>query len=479
MINTDLPEITRLSDFLWQGFEHLPAYAEPETCKKYLLTLFFLKAVSSIWPPEVDAMSEDLDLVRQSWRNSVHLIVPADAQFDLLLAQHSEAGNVERIANALRALSEANQEQLGTLADELDFQSTQTDCPDVCDLMLGFLLAHLAQPEFDLRARHLLHPQVLGGVFSDLLYRFGAFHRQSCAVFTTPSPPEERSITPRPIAQLMARLVKPKPGEVIFDPACGTAGLLVACGEQLRQTQQSDDCVLFGQEIIGERCALSRMHLVLSGFKSHRLKCGDAISDSVLHDLAGDQAQFDVVVTVPPALISEPNVQAGRHGRHGQFRPDSAPHNKCPGLTFAMHMRATLRPQTGRMAVLLPIEALSRGGMERDIREQLVSANAIDSVICLPRNIIPGYPHQATALLMLRREAAYAPVFFVDARQAETDDPEAVFSSIADAVLHKRDIDGLARLVSWCEISQAGFDLAAQFLATVQEMQETQEEQAA
>lgn len=470
-MNTEQSEIARLSNFLWHGFEHLPAHVEPETCKKYLLTLFFLKAVTAIGQDQVDAVVVTPPAppnagLSNSTRKAVRLVVPPDAQFNLVLAQRNEEGNVERVAKALRSLGEANREKLGTLFDELDFQSTHTDSLDACDLMLGFLLAHVGQPEFDLRPSRLHSSQVLGGVFSELLYRFGEFHRESCAVFTTPSPPEERLITPRPIAQLMARLVKPMPGDVIFDPACGTAGLLVTCGEQLRHTHQSNLCLLLGQEINGERCALSRMHLVLSGFELHRLKCGDSISDSLLHDLGGDQAQFDVVVTVPPALITEPNAHVGSHAR---FRPDSTPHNKCPGLTFAMHMRACLRPKTGRMAVLLPIEALSRGGMERDIREQLVNANAIDSVICLPLNIIPGYPHQATALLLLRPEAAYAPIHFVDARQVMGDDPDAIFSSIADAVLLKREIEGLSRFISWSEIAHAGFDLAAQFLPITHE----------
>lgn len=471
-------EITRLSEFLWQGFVQLPTYVETETCKKYLLTLFFLKAVSALWQSEMDVLARTHDTsttreILNSVRRSACLCVPPDAQFDLLLTQRNEAGNVERVAKALYALANANREKLGSLFDELDFQFEQVDSPDICDLMLGFLLGHLAKPEFDLRSHLLLRYQVLGGVFSDLLYRFGAFHRQSCAVFSPPSPAEERLITPRPIAQLMARLVQPLPGDVIFDPACGTAGLLVMCGEQLRQTQQSDNCLLFGQEIMRERCALSRMHLVLSGFMSHRLKCGDTISDSLLHDLGGDQAQFDVVVTVPPALITEPNVQAGRHA---QFTPERTPHHKCLGLTFAMHMRACLRPHTGRMAVLLPIEALSRSGIERDIREQLVNANAIDSVICLPRNIIPGYPHPATALLMLRREAAYTPIFFVDVRQVASGDVDAIFAHIAEVVLSRREIEDLSRLISWREIAQSGFDLATPFLAI---SQETQEEQAA
>lgn len=470
-----------LANAIWHGFEFFPNAMPTAICQQYLLSLLFLRAVSTLQAPSAANPPANMPTNPPAWQQC-GLLVPHEAQMGLLFAHRSEPGNGARIDRALDALTSLNPAQLGTRLSVMSFDSPLLGGPAERDELLSALLCHFMQDALLVLDQQ---PTLFGEVFSEVLGLFACHYHSSAQYFTSVQPDIERDMTPRPVAQLMARLLNPTPNEAIYDPACGNGGLLLASAQSCMQVHQGVPR-LFGQELNADRCALARMRLTLYGMDATQIVFGDALarasSDATLMAMCmpnllntlHSMPLFDVVLSAPPLVV----------------HPDSTRQNdditpiKRAGLGFALTKLSRLQPTTGRMAVLLPVSALTRSD-QHDMRKELVRANAIASVILLPACLLQHYPEPACVVLM-RRCLDYAPVFVVDARQLQVeamplleDEPvqspaqiflpslpllDEVIGQIANAFLPKRDIPGLARLVTWAEVEQVKYDFTSPLL---------------
>ncbi len=212
----------------------------------------------------------------------------------------------------------------------------------------------------------------------------------------------------------MARLVDPKEGDEICDPTCGSGSLLMKCGRLIQQRfNKSKKYALYGQESIGSTWALAKMNMFLHGEDNHRIEWGDTIRNPKLLDGEDRLKHFDIVVANPPFSLDKWGHGTAEADRFGRFRRGIPPKTKGD-YAFILHMIETMKPKTGRMAVVAPHGVLFRGSSEGKIRKQLVEENLLDTVIGLPEKLFYGTGIPA-AILVLKKRKTDDKVLFIDA----------------------------------------------------------------
>ena len=220
--------------------------------------------------------------------------------------------------------------------------------------------------------------------------------------------------TPPEVSQLIARLVDPKPGERICDPACGSGSLLIKCG----QAVGSKDFSLYGQENTGSTWALAKMNMFLHGMDNARIEWGDTIRDPKL--LSDDKLmKFEVVVANPPFSLDKWGQDKASGDTYGRFHRGIPPKSKGD-YAFISHMIETITEDSGRVGVVVPHGVLFRGASEGVIRKKLIEANLLDAVVGLPTNLFYGTGIPA-AILIFRKHKPDKTVVFIDASQEYED----------------------------------------------------------
>jgi type I restriction enzyme M protein len=130
-------------------------------------------------------------------------------------------------------------------------------------------------------------------------------------------------------------------------------------------------------------------------------------------DENGGLKHFDIVVANPPFSLEKWGIEAAESDPYGRFRRGLPPKTKGD-YAFILHMIETMKPKTGRMAVVVPHGVLFRGSSEGRIRQKLIEENLLDSVIGLPEKLFYGTGIPA-AILVFRKDKIDANVLFIDA----------------------------------------------------------------
>jgi type I restriction enzyme M protein len=245
---------------------------------------------------------------------------------------------------------------------------------------------------------------IIGGAYEFLISRFAASAGKKAGEFYTPAE----------VSMLMARLVEPQEGDEICDPTCGSGSLLLKCAREVRQKAGGRaHYALFGQESIGSTWALAKMNMFLHGEANHRIEWGDTIGNPKLRSGDDMLRHFDVVVANPPFSLDKWGAEKAEKDPFGRFRRGTPPKTKGD-YAFILHMIETLKPKTGRMAVVAPHGVLFRGSSEGAIRQKLIEENLLDAVIGLPEKLFFGTGIPA-AILVFRKKKADTNVLFIDA----------------------------------------------------------------
>ncbi|MGI4848587.1 MAG: N-6 DNA methylase, partial [Janthinobacterium lividum] len=268
--------------------------------------------------------------------------------------------------------------------------------------MLASLLEHFARPELDLRPSRLV-PGALCQAFEALFNDVAAGNARKGIEFHTAAE----------LSRLMAVLTDPKPGEVVSDPVCGSASSLMHCARHMRAQGGGDGQALCGQEILGNTAALARMYLYLQGEDNHRIEWGDVIGNPHLVGADGSLMRFDVGVAHPPFAVEKWRNDLAAADPFGRFRHGMPPRTKGD-YAFIQHMIATMKPDTGRFAIIVPHGVLFRGVAESVIRMNMVRDNLIETVIGLPEKLFFG-ASISSALMIFRSRKKDDNILFIDA----------------------------------------------------------------
>lgn len=419
--------------------------------KAYVFPLLFLKRISDVYDEErATALEESggdqeyADLPEQH-----RFQVPDGAHWADLRARSTNVG--QAIQRAMREIEKANPTTLYGIFGDVQW----TNKARLSDELLIDLIDHFSQ--LDLRNQAVPN-DVLGQAYEYLIKKFADLTNRKAGEF----------YTPRPIVELMVRMLAPKAGETVYDPACGTGGMLLETLHQVRLAGGDERLMLghlYGQEKNLTTAAIARMNLFLHGAEDFRIVRGDTLREPAF--LSGDRlATFDCVIANPPFSLSAWGEDAWASDPWGRNIAGTPP-KKYGDWAWVQHMISSMAPATGRMAVVLPHGALFRMGAEGKIRSKVLDLDLIEAVIGLGPNLFYGTGLAACILVARRRKSPEraGKVLLVDAsdlfrkgRNQNSLEPEHV-ATILTSFEAFSDEEGRSRVVSLDEIRDQGGNL--------------------
>jgi type I restriction enzyme M protein len=402
-------EQRELNDIAWRACDTFRGVIDPSDYKNYILVMLFLKYISDVLKDRRAQYLAEFggDKTRIERRLSrERFLLPEGADFDSLYAQRNQPDIGQRIDIALDQIEEANKAKLEGVFREVSFNSeNKLGQTKDRNARLKHLLEDFNDPRLDLRPSVVGSEDVIGNVYEYLLEKFASDAGKKAGEFYTPGQ----------VSTLLARLLSPKKGNTICDPACGSGSLLIKVGREADER----NFALFGQESNGTTHALCRMNMFLHGMDNFRIEWGDTLRNPRL--VEGDQLmKFDIVVANPPFSLEKWGIEeAGADPFHRYHR--GLPPKSKGDYAFITHMIETAREGTGRVGVVVPHGVLFRGAAEGRIRQNLIQENLLEAVIGLPANLFFGTGIPA-AILLFNKGKTHGDVLFIDASREYQED---------------------------------------------------------
>ena len=380
---------TDINKVVWAACDSFRGIVDPSIYKDYVLTMLFLKYISDVWQDHYERYRAEYgnepELIDELMKNE-RFVLPSSASFSALYERRNEPGNGERIDQALHAIEEANITKLRDVFQDISFNSNKLGEDKQKNNILRHVLEDFAQPALNLRPSRVGKLDILGDAYEFLIGNFAAMAGKKAGEFYTPPA----------VSDLMAALLDPQEGDEICDPACGSGSLLMKCGRHIQaHANGSKKYALYGQEAIGSTWALAKMNMFLHGQDNHRIEWGDTLRNPKLLNADETLKHFDIVAANPPFSLEKWGHDEAEHDRYGRFRRGLPPKTKGD-YAFILHMIETMKPATGRMAVVVPHGVLFRGAAEGKIRHRLIEENLLDTVIGLPEKLFsaPAFPRR-------------------------------------------------------------------------------------
>ncbi len=428
---------------LWAAADALRGPVDPADFKAYVLPMLFWKWISDTW---------DWELARSpSVRHAFAL--PDGTHWATSTQPGSGLGG--RIADALERVEGANPHSLtGIFGDASWGNEARLPASALADLVAA--LDGLA-----LNPDECGH-DVPGQAYEYMLRAFADESGRKAGEF----------FTPRAVVRLLMGILRPTEGESVYDPACGSGGMLLEAVNSVRDSGGDPRALrLYGQEVNLTTTAIARMNLRLHGIDDVTIVRGDTLRRPGLRGADGRLSAFDVVAANPPFSLTRWGAEA--------WAADARSIGGVPpagngDFAWIQHMVASMNPTSGRVGVVVPHGVLFRAGAEASIREDLVRRDLVEAVIGLPRNLFHA-TSISTCLLILRadkQERRRGSILFIDgstryakARNRNTlgdDDITALVAAYAhgDRGIAVPDVDVPLRLVPVAEVEANGFDLS-------------------
>lgn len=367
--------------------------------RKCMLALFFVRYVSEFYKQycfDLQGQYGAEDPRLEIYKNLGRFIVPEECSFDTLYEQRNESNIGEILNEALSKLAKANAakmmgEEGVSLFYGVDCNSEELGKKEKNEFLKTLLLG-LAQLDFDTSSLSMYF-QSADGMFEILLGRIIEDDNKG------------NSFTPVAIADFMVSLISPEVKERIYDPVCGTGGLLLAAAGRVQGTNFS----LFGQESSREVWALAKMNMLVHKLDDAVISWGDALKSPLV--VGNELEKFEVVLAHLPFGQTYWNVEAGREDPYRRFKFGIPASNKIDGA-FLSHILSVLS-ETGRGTVVVQQGILFREGVDADIRKSMVEQGILEAVIGLPVNVLPD-TNVAGVILVLRKNRKDSGVLFVD-----------------------------------------------------------------
>lgn len=418
--------------------------------KSYITPLLFFKRISDVYDEETTEALEmsDGDEDYAALPENHSFAVPDGCHWQDVRNTSANVGKA--IVDAMVGIERANPDTLSGLFSSFD-DASWTDKGKLSDERLKDLVEHFSAKKFGNRN---YNADMMGDAYEYLIKKFADMQKKNAGEF----------YTPREIVKMMVSLLEPKPGETVYDPACGTGGMLI---EAVRQMDNSKLAYgkLYGQEKNLSTSAIARMNLYLHGAKDFRIAQGDTLREPAF--LAGNTLRsFDCVLANPPYSIKQWDRESFASDPYGRNFLGTPPQGRAD-YAFIQHILKSMDPKSGRCAILLPHGVLFRNE-ESEMRERLVRSDLVEAVIGLGANLFFNSPMEA-CILICRSEKApnrRKEILFVDASTEVTRknaqsylDPRHI-KRIVEAYRSDEDIEGFSSHASFSEIEGNAFSLS-------------------
>ena len=356
--------------------------------KSYILPLLFFKRICDVWDEE---LQEALEAYGEDFADEHRFQIPEGCHWNTVRETPANVGTA--LQNAMRGIEAANQKHLyGVFGDA---QWTNKD--RLPDALLKDLVEHFSALKL---GNQNVQNDVIGDAYEYLIKKFADATNKKAGEF----------YTPRSVVRLMVEMLDPQPGETVYDPACGTGGMLLGAVAHVRAKGGDPRTFygkLYGQEKNLTTAAVARMNLLLHGLEDFAIERGDTLRSPVFGDPAsGGLATFDCVIANPPFSLEQWGREIWENDPWGRAFA-GLPTDSSGDFAWVQHMVKSMAAGSGRMAVVLPQGALFRGGVEGQIRQYLLQHDLVEAVIGLAPNLFYG-TGLAACILMLRQRKASA-----------------------------------------------------------------------
>src|SRR3990170_3674805 len=375
-------DIKTLETWLWDAACKMRGPVDAPKYKDFILPLIFLKRLSDVFDEEIEKLAKDYgdkktveELIEED-HSIVWFYAPKKARWSEVFKQSTKLG--EYLTDAVRSVSRENPKLQGVI-DLRDYNETAAGQRQISDDSLKALIDILNKHKIGLNDAE---PDILGRAYEYLLRKFAEGSGQSAGEF----------YTPREVAILMARILDAEEGEEVYDPACGSGGLLIKA--QLRLKEKKPEGVkrplkLYGQEINALTYAMARMNAFI-----HDMDADIRVQNTMIKPQfveGGELRTFDKV-TANPMWNQKFSLEVFENDPYNRFLSGIPPSNSTADWGWIQHMFASLN-EKGKLVVVIDTGVVSRGSgnigsnKEKDIRRKFVDEDLIEAVILLPENM--------------------------------------------------------------------------------------------
>jgi type I restriction enzyme M protein len=437
-----------LESYLWGAAVILRGLVDAGDYKQFVFPLIFYKRLSDVWDEDyAAALKHSNDPVYANATANDRFVVPDGSRWNDVRAVAKDVGST--LQTALRCIEAANPGRL----DGIFGDASWTNKERLPDPTLKNLIEHFSGRTLSLAA---VPEDELGNAYEYLIKKFADDSGHTAQEF----------YTNRTVVHLMVRMLEPKPGERIYDPTCGTGGMLIsALAEVKRKRGEHRTIKLFGQERNHMTASIARMNLALHGVEDSVIARGDTLAAPAFTE--NDRLKtFDIVLANPPYSIKQWSRESWASDPWGRNFLGIPPQGRAD-YAFFQHILRSLDSKVGRCAVLFPHGVLFRKE-ESDLRRRLIEADLVECVLGLGPNLFYNSPMEACIVIgrANKRPTQRGKILFVDAVAEVTRERAASFlaseqqAKIAAAYSNFTDAPGLAKVATIAEIDAQGWSLS-------------------
>ena len=473
-------DIKTLETWLWDAACSIRGALDAPKYKDYILPLIFVKRLSDVFDDEIARLTEEFGdektartLIKKD-HSLVRFYIPPKGTWAEIRQSAANVG--ERVTDAARAIARENPSLQGVI-DIVDFNATVSGQRILDDGKLWALIEIISRQRLGLADAE---PDILGRAYEYLLRKFAEGQGQSAGEF----------YTPKEVGWLMAYLLNPQPGQNVYDPTCGSAGLLIKCQLAARESVGADPRVgsmaggdmapplqLYGQEFNHVTYAIAKMNMIIHDMEGE-IVIGDTLRNPKLLEESGLK-RFDLVTANP--MWNQDGYTAGFYENDPFERFTHYPPASSADWGWVQHMAASLNDPSassgqgaGRAAIVLDTGAVSRGSgnagtnKEKDARRALTQRDWIEGVVLLPENLFYNTTAPGIILLLNKAKPAHrrGQIMLLNASQEfekgrpKNFIPDAGIRKIAEAFHEWKDVEKFARIITLADAERNDYNLS-------------------
>jgi type I restriction enzyme M protein len=461
MINKNLDTKT-LESWLWEAACKIRGEIDAPKYKDYILPLIFLKRLSDVFKDEIIKLSDsygDKSVVEQLLNQDhglVRFYLPPQTKWESVTRQTTNVG--EYLTDSVRSIARENPKLQGVI-DIVDFNATAAGQRIISDDKLKTLIDIMGRYRLGLKD---VEPDILGRAYEYLLRKFAEGSGQSAGEF----------YTPREVAILMSHILDPEPGNEIYDPCCGSGGLLIKCALRFKEKYHDDSSVeplnFYGQEFLPSTFAMAKMNVFIHDMEA-QIALGDTMVTPKFTNPDGSLRKFDIV-TANPMWNQDFPQSTYENDPYNRFNFGYPPSNSAD-WGWIQHMFASLN-EKGIMAVVLDTGAPSRGSgnvsrnRERDIRKEFVEKDFVEAVLLLPENLFYNTTAPGIILVLNKEKRKKNEILLINASKLFTKGrpknylPDESIKQISEIFLNWKEENGISKIISKEEVVKNDYNLS-------------------
>ena len=351
--------------------------------KSYVTPILFFKRLSDVYDEETQKALEESDGDEEyaAFPENHSFVIPDGCHWKDVREVSENVGTA--IVNAMYGIERANPDTLSGVFSSFD-DANWTDKTKLSDERLKDLVEHMSKIRV---GNNDYAADVMGDAYEYLIKKFADLSKKNAGEF----------YTPRTIVKLLVMLMAPQAGETVYDPACGTGGMLIEAIRYMNNDQLTYGKI-YGQEKNLSTSAIARMNLFLHGARDFKVTQGDTLRSP--NYINGGQLQtFDCVIANPPFGLKAWGASAFETDLYGR-NIWGCPSDSNADFAWLQHMIKSMNPATGRVAVVMPQGVLFHGGKEGETRKQIIESDKIECIITLIGGVFYGAGVSACLILM-------------------------------------------------------------------------------